>query len=499
MYRIYPILSCLLVVGCILVGCSLKDAEDSVTICGEGEINCLDIDEHLDSVACIKGYCRISACKKGFHVHKNKMACESDTNDKCGWNQENCERLGLQCSNGECRTECDESLTQCPNGCFDITKDKDHCGDCSTKCDDITHGYSKCENAACVVYCERGYHSKDDTCIANDNETTASSCTPQVIPNGVCECASPGDEKCSVRCDAGFKPYEKKMLCICEGDKYEHGACACENDSKPCVVTCDAGYTGEKCDECAEGWGNHIGGSQCVKFCRDHADCTDLITEDNSIGQCDKKTGMCTVVQCPEGTFADENGTKCIECLGHIDCANTQKEIDKTSIWQCVENMCKTEQCPKGTAPNEGKIKCLPTEVEPVLCACKIEPGVSKHECDKDGNCYAVSCASEYHLYEKTCEADTVENCGVHGNDCNSHPGVLKSQCVDGLCEATKCDSGYGLIDKTCRKKLTLTCSGKTPYVCNESWCCASESDCYAPYTQCRAVLVPIDPELPLE
>ena len=557
MRRIHLYISSLIVASCVTGGCSLKDAEDSITICGEGEINCLDIDEHLDSVGCIKGYCRISACKKGYHVHKNEMACESDTNHICGPKQENCESLGLQCSNGECRTECDESLTQCPNGCFDITKDKDHCGDCSTKCDDIAHGYSKCEDAKCVVYCEKGYIQNGNSCeekpniISNADEPV---CEDRPVLNGRCACA-PGADACTVTCDEGFK-YDGESRCLCEPVEYEHGACECTDENAVCVDHCEPGYEGEKCAECADGWGMYIGGGQCDRLCRDHIDCVEWITDDNSIGQCEEKTGMCSVVQCEGILVANEDKTSCVplKCEDSAECKEKLPPVlDSTQIWvcsnhecalgvcpklqqpnadqtgcestfepikcsvaaecnqivpledefsyyECVNDVCIQERCPVEAPPNAERTACVPESVED--CVCLSHEGWKAHGCDDQGNCYATECLGGYHLYLHnlpSCEKDTVNHCGRHGNDCNSQPGVLRSQCFDGLCEATKCDLGYHLSNKTCIKYILSLCSGVTPYECDEAWCCANASDCHAPYTQCRSMLRPADPEVPIE
>ena len=59
-------------------------------------------------------------------------------------------------------------------------------------------------------------------------------------------------------------------------------------------------------------------------------------------------------------------------------------------------------------------------------------------------------CNDGYHDYEGSCEADSLANCGEHGNSCKKPEGALDVKCDKGKCLPTACKSGYILTGSSC-------------------------------------------------
>ena len=52
-----------------------------------------------------------------------------------------------------------------------------------------------------------------------------------------------------------------------------------------------------------------------------------------------------------------------------------------------------------------------------------------------------LNCDPGYHIYDDTCEADSITNCGSHGKECNIE-NAATTTCSDGICKVT-CNTGY--------------------------------------------------------
>ncbi len=56
------------------------------------------------------------------------------------------------------------------------------------------------------------------------------------------------------------------------------------------------------------------------------------------------------------------------------------------------------------------------------------------------------------------CEADSVSNCGVHGNDCTKLDGWANGNCNNAACVFTECQSGYHLHEGSCEEDSIGNC-----------------------------------------
>ena len=118
----------------------------------------------------------------------------------------------------------------------------------------------------------------------------------------------------------------------------------------------------------------------------------------------------------------------------------------------CQTGKCIPTKCPDGQHLYQNT--CEPDSVthcgeHDYQCAHEIN-GWLNGECTK-GQCSVTECTNNYHLYNHTCELDTKEHCGEHGLDCRiSMTGFLDGQCVNHDCIATDCIQNYHLYQNIC-------------------------------------------------
>ncbi len=199
-------------------------------------------------------------------------------------------------------------------------------------------------------------------------------------------------------------------------------------------------------------------------------------------GKCKAKS-----TDCDDGEHYYSEGSKCEKnslenCGSHgNNCAELSgwKDGDCSSGGVCLAIDCdsgyelKSGKCVALTTCPEGQHLFDGTCEEDSLQHC----GNHETDCTKvtgwgDGSCTnkkcsATACADEYvlngdkceartncpegqHLYLGTCESDSIQNCGGHDKDCTSIAGWGGGDCVAGNCSATACLDGYELNGDKC-------------------------------------------------
>ncbi|MBQ8037375.1 MAG: hypothetical protein IJ268_10305, partial [Proteobacteria bacterium] len=106
-----------------------------------------------------------------------------------------------------------------------------------------------------------------------------------------------------------------------------------------------------------------------------------------------------------------------------------------------------------------------------------------------DGNCVQATCtvktcAEGMHVYENACELDDVENCGLHGRACaTTVAGWQSGACAQGTCKLLQCIDGFHVNTDTgeCAQD-TKACCGASCIKCAEGLVCAG-GECRA---QCK-------------
>ncbi|MFT3922993.1 MAG: calcium-binding EGF-like domain-containing protein [Myxococcales bacterium] len=189
---------------------------------------------------------------------------------------------------------------------------------------------------------------------------------------------------------------------LCSG----HGGCDDTSSAPRCI--CDAGYAGNRCDGCADGYVRH--GNLCA---RDNA-CFEGVCGGH--GSCDDRYGA---VECVCGTGF--GGSRCEVCASGYHVEGTSCVIDP----DCRANTC------GGLGP------CANSGAGPV-CSCQA-PATGAH-CE--------ACTAGFHpVISGGCAANEVcspDSCHGHGT-CDDTSGIVRCDCSTGYRGAScqECAAGY--------------------------------------------------------
>ncbi len=321
---------------------------------------------------CFVGYTgdTCSECKDGFHLIDEQ--CEADK--MC---------LENSCSfHGSCEDQTGEIVCQCDTG---------YAGDICESCDD-------------------GYQDKngDSTC-RKDCASSGLNCSP----NGYCSDES-GEALCL--CDEGYSGslcndcaagyHAEAQACVLDTTCTE-SSCAfrgsCEDNSGVVVCTCDEGYAGSYCDECAPGYHENASQDACTKDPCDPDPCTG----EHQICEADGNCG------CQDGYQDNDQNLSCL-----VDC--------QTAQLSCSEH----GNCSDASGQ--------------AICDCDL--GYIGEACD--------ACAGGYHIEDSLCVADSdcLEASCSHRGTCDDSTGVVVCTCEEGYdgthCETCDTDNGYHLNAK---------------------------------------------------
>jgi hypothetical protein len=175
---------------------------------------------------CTNGTCE---CPNGQIDCTGKCANTSTDIQNCGKCGTLCQSTGdagLQgggmwgCEGGTCVVDCTGALSSCTDGCFDFTKDDNHCGNCTTAC-----GMQTCCTSSCTD--TTSDNANCGTCGAAC--TTGQTCTTS-------HCCTTGDSWCTSACVNTNTNATNCGKCgnACTGGYCDGGACC----DKPTTGTC---------------------------------------------------------------------------------------------------------------------------------------------------------------------------------------------------------------------------------------------------------------------
>jgi hypothetical protein len=351
---------------------------------------------------------------------------------------------------GECLPDCDTADLDCepPHVCDDSS------GEAACEC---AEGYTGAECSEC----DDGYQDNDDDgeCLP-DCDTAELTCPP---PNecddsgGIasCECA-PGyaGADCSL-CDDGFQDNDDDGECeeSCAASDLECGPrqhCEDGSGTATCIDGCAPGYTGDDCEDCADGFQDNDDDGSCLPDC----DTAELTCPVNSA--CDDTDGA-VVCACDDGyQDNDDNGSCTPDCAtSGLVCDAGMSCDDVSGTPECV--------CAAGYQDNDGDSTCEEDCTTAALdCsghgACDDSRGRAVCDCDVGWDRSDCSiCDSPYyqaHLAEDGTLLSCETSCYLEGDAfpcglnerCAQDNGVKECVCADGYQD----NDGDGACLPTC-------------------------------------------------
>jgi hypothetical protein len=153
---------------------------------------------------CTQGECK-TTCDDGLEKCGNTCLDLTDPGS-CGGCDVACEvpDNGVAvCVNDACDIACDTDYEECEGGCVDFDSDPDHCGDCGDDCPGAPSNASRaCRQGECGFVCDSDYDRCDEACVDLDNDPDncgqcGRSCTSGSCTGGICDPAP---------CDPAGKP-----------------------------------------------------------------------------------------------------------------------------------------------------------------------------------------------------------------------------------------------------------------------------------------------------
>lgn len=369
----------------ILAGCSSEpDASDP---CPAGASRGADgaCPGPCDLLACVHGSCdpasELCVCSRGY----TGALCDTcDTgfqdHDGDGTCLPGCEAAGLTCLAGSCDDSSGIARCLCPTGyggadctgCADGFQDHDEDGVCRPDC-----------RTADLQCGDRGR------------------CT-DVSGEAACVCR-PGHEgpSCSV-CSEGFQDHDGDGICLpdCESaaPACNHGRC---DDSSGLVrCSCDEGYTGASCRECSQGYQDNTGDGLCRVACGGPGGpvCVNGVCEDASGGascSCEEGYAGASCEQCAEGYRVHEDGLCRPACVpGSCGAEGSCDDSGGFPVCACSEGHTGAgcEQCAQGYQDMDRDGVCRP--------ACRFGPGGT---CEEGVFCSARSGEARCIDHPRTC------------------------------------------------------------------------------------------------
>ncbi len=183
-----------------------------------------------------------------------------------------------------------------------------------------------------------------------------------------------------------------------------------------------------------------------------------------------------------QGKIFDKDSCTCNEnvnpepCELNEDACKIQGKIfDKDS---CTCNEPTTPQCPENQHVFEDS--CEPDSLDHCgdhdnACASSIT-GWGTGNCT-NGACVISTCADKFHFFSNICEADNVHTCGSHDIACTAKDGIKSIDCVNGECLIESCSDNFHLYEGNCIAD-TNTCCGENCDQCEESGKLCSLGSC---------------------
>eukprot|EP01063_Lacrimia_lanifica_P024273 TRINITY_DN3220_c0_g7_i1.p1 TRINITY_DN3220_c0_g7~~TRINITY_DN3220_c0_g7_i1.p1 ORF type:complete len:2491 (+),score=389.07 TRINITY_DN3220_c0_g7_i1:59-7531(+) len=382
--------------------CSGKAA--SVTSDSRGECSC----------TCNEGFTGDSCdeCAAGYVGFPNCAQCSVD--DHCNGNAVSASQDG---GRDACTCTCKPGFEgpTC-SGCAAGFINYPTCLQCNARTHCSGNAVSVTDNGRqeCVCDCAAGFadaQSGCDRCAAGyldypscrlvecSNERTCNNNAVNAVIVGLkceCECKLGFDGASCDRCAAGATGYPSCTACSLAADCSGNAAAVNTNArGTACECTCLEGFSGSKCDECAEGYVDYPNCRQCSSetHCNGNAWSS---TDDGSRGQC-----LCNCADGFEGGRCDRCGSGFI---GFPDCVKCSLPVDCNSHAYSVTSDATGNTC---------------------VCDCKV--GFDDLNCDR--------CAAGYITYPQCYECTNHFHCSANARSVTSDPGNNKCVC--------DCKTGY--------------------------------------------------------
>ena len=417
---------------CVDGSCLLSSCAHNETLCTKnGQKVCVDVNGNnpyhcgaCGSTCVDTEIAKATGCNQGkctYICYDNNINCGSNTEPlcmprerlkrdplNCGKCNKACEANEL-CQDGQCLVNsCMGNACHYNNACVNLN---DHCGTQCLNCsaaNNASAGY--CQNGTCVITaCANGYHlSTDGTCEID----SAIAC-----PNG--------QASATVNCNA--IEYTQRGICedkICKAKSCKANAHVEGNICVPDTV----GACGPSKTNCRQipGW---------------------------KAGKCEN--GVCVATACRQGFCLNALHGKCTSAQNNSTCGVDGGACQSCTIKQvcsagtCVDKKCAGNVCQQKTEAGQEDI----CQNDNTHCGsscqdCTINATAST--CNDEGYCQITACEKGYHEYNNTCEADSIEHCGAHGNACSVENGI--SFCNEGKCDFD-CYEGYKKVNNSCERR----------------------------------------------
>ncbi|XP_059611859.1 laminin subunit beta-1 isoform X2 [Phlebotomus argentipes] len=379
-----------------------------------------------------------------------------------------CEEFGgwCQCKKNVVGRQCDK----CAPGTYGFSPEGCKACDCNSigsrdnDCDLIT-GQCNCVANAYGRECDQclpGFWNFPNCqmCECNGHAHTCDSHTG--------ECLNCQDFTTGYRCDSCIEGFYGNPLlgseigcrpCRCPGthaagESHAHG-CTLDPRTNDMICHCKEGYTGAKCDVCADNYyGNEETGGKC-KPC----DCSNNV-DPSMPGNCDPNTGQCLKClyntggpkceHCEDGFYGDALRQSCSPC--HCDLLGTNNVIQycnrTTGQCPCLKNVkgLRCDTCKENhwkIAKGEGCEHCgcdpkgsLRDQCNPYDGQCDCQKGFGGRQCDQCETNYWGN--PNHKCFECQCD-----HYGSATQQCNRETG--QCQCIKGIggYKCNECDRGY--------------------------------------------------------
>jgi hypothetical protein len=369
---------------------------------------------------CEAGYAGEScdACAAGYH--RDGQVCVLDT--ECGPNS--CSGHGAcDDSSGVVVCTCEAGYAQpfcasCAEGYQDHDQDGACLPDCATAGLDCSgHGQCADDSGLAVCVCDLGHAGETcaDCAAGYQDHDQDGACLPDCslvdcVPHATCEDASGTavcvcldaytGEDCEA-CSQGYQDHDQDGTCLPDCSLLDMNCgphAACDDSGGQGVCVCDAGYTGEGCMACAEGYQDHDQDGTCLPTCATagltcpaHASCQDAtgtalcVCDDGYTGPACEDCAQGYQDHDQDGTCLPTCATAGLVCPAHASCQ------DATGTALCVCDLgyagpeCAT--CAAGYQDHDLDGTCLPTcETLGWLCGghgvCDDSSGAAACQCD---------------------------------------------------------------------------------------------------------------------
>ncbi len=328
------------------------------------------------------------------------------------------------------------------------------------------------EPAECNWNCEDDFHTEDhQTCISNTKEVDCKDVAPTNADSETIKVeviwstednswSEPID--CNWNCSGGF--HQVLQECVVDSECLEntcsgHGTCSDNGGVIEC--SCGAGYTGDRCNECATDFQDNNNNGECLANCSiagltcgDHSSCSDA----SGVAEC-----LCDTDFHREGANCVSN-TKEVRCNSTNKPRNATANIENVTVtwteedswtaptdcsWECDNNYHSedTQSCVEDVKPVDCKDITPPEHAEQVTVKVDITWNDSTSSWSEPINC-TWKCVGGYHFDDNdVCVVDDecLDNTCSGNGTCSDTGGIIECSCTTGYTgdRCNECATGF--------------------------------------------------------